>query len=410
MTRQPISERALARDASVSAPPADAAHAARPAPSPAGAAAGATPSAPAIRIERLILHHLDHRAGRCDLVDDEAILDEESARFFTSHLVSASERADWRARFREGEGDLPDHLTALLGGSTDFVAASRALAQRLYTFMKLRAGQIVPGDFVVIAYSAGDERHVALLKMDPDEQRLTRAIQRVSGRVRVSIARAANLLPETRGLQKCALISTTTYDSASGRRFTVRLLDTQAGPRSDGVAAFFYRDFLAATLAASARRQTRLFLTETNAWLAGPQGQAAVLSPRDLLGYYAARREALTGERADLRAFVASALPGRPAAAQALLARLTGALFALDDGEGVVRADGEQMGDHPFFPVDRAIARKYLEKVIIELDGGAKLTVPAARFEALVRVLDERDAEGKARLALTSLIFREASE
>ncbi|MGH2503784.1 MAG: hypothetical protein ACRDID_14840, partial [Ktedonobacterales bacterium] len=63
-----------------------------------------------------------------------------------------------------------------------------------------------------------------------------------------------------------------------------------------------------------------------------------------------------------------------------------------------------------FFPVDRAVARKYLEKVIIELDGGARLSVPAARFESLARVLDTRDAEGMAHLSLASLIFREAPE
>ncbi|HEX9037468.1 MAG TPA: nucleoid-associated protein [Ktedonobacterales bacterium] len=360
-----------------------------------------TASAPAIHIERLILHHLDHRAGRCELVDDEAVLDEESARFFTGHLVSASERADWRARFRESDGDLPGQVTSLLGDSARFVAASRALAQRLYDFMKLRAGQIVPGDFVVIAYSAGDERHVALLKMDPDEQRLTRAFRRVSGRVRVNIERAANLLPETRGLQKCALISL--RDAGDSRHFTVRLLDTQAGPKSDGVAAFFYRDFLAATLAASARRQTRLFLSETNAWL---QGQASGWSARTLLNFYAARREALAGERVELRTFVERALPGGGPEADALVTRLSATLFALDGPD----AAREEMSDRAFFPVDRAVARKYLDKVTFELDGGARLTIPAARFESLVSVMDQRDAEGKIHLSLASLLLREAAE
>lgn len=362
----------------------------------------ATPGvAPAIRIERLILHHLDHRAGLCELVDDEAILDGDSERFFTNHVLSASERADWRARFREDDEALPVHLLALLDDSVRFVAASRALAQRLYDFMKLRAGQIVPGDFVVIAYTTdgSDERHVALLKMDPDQQRLTRAFRRVSGRIHVSIEHATNLLPETKGLQKCALISASGSARDGARRFTVRLLDTQAGPKSDGVAAFFYRDFLAATLAASARRQTRLFLSETNAWL---QGQASALTPREMLGFYAARRAALAGERVELRAFAEQSLPGRPADAESLVARLTGALFDQDDLD-------EAMSDHPFFPVDRAVAKGYLEKVTIELDGGARLTVSASRFESLVRVMDERDAEGKAQLTLSSLIFREVT-
>jgi hypothetical protein len=359
-------------------------------------------AAPAIRIERLILHHLDHRMGRCELVDEVADLDEDSERFFANHVLSATERADWRARFREDDGVMPEHLMALMDDAERFVTASRALAQRLYDFMTQRAGQIVPGDFVVIVYSTGegDERHVALLKMDPDQQRLMRAFQRVNGRMRVSIAHATNILPEAKGLQKCALISASGATRDGVRRFTVRLLDTQAGPKSDGVAAFFYRDFLAATLAASARRQTRLFLSETNAWL---QGHASDFTPRELLGFYAARRAALAGERVELRAFAEQALPGKPAEVESLMARLTGALFDLTDPD-------ERMSDHPFFPVERAAAKKYLEKVTIELDGGAKLTVNAARFDSLVRVMDERDAEGKAQLTLSSLIFREVGE
>ena len=396
MTRRQITERQVgARTAAITT-------AERPeVPSTSSSQRAGQTAAPTIRIERLILHHLDHRADRCELVDDETLLDGDSERFFTNHVLSASERADWRARIREDDGVMPEHLLGLLGDSARFVAASRALAQRLYDFMKLRAGQIVPGDFVVIAYATGDsdERHVALLKMDPDQQRLARSIQRMNGRARVTIEHATNLLPETKGLQKCALISASGSTRDGARQFTVRLLDTQAGPKSDGVAAFFYRDFLAATLAASARRQTRLFLSESNAWL---QGHASDFTPRELLGFYAARREELLEERVELRAFAERALPGRSGEAESLVARLTSALFDLADLD-------EQMSDHPFFPVDRSVAKGYLEKVTIELDGGARLTVSAARFESLVRVMDERDAEGKAQLTLSSLIFREVT-
>ncbi len=108
------------------------------------------------------------------------------------------------------------------------------------------------------------------------------------------------------------------------------------------------------------------------------------------------------GDRVELRAFAERALPGRPGEVESLVARLTSALFDLADLD-------EHMSDHPFFPVDRSAAKSYLEKVTIELDGGARLTVSAARFESLVRVLEERDAEGKAQLTLSSLIFREVT-
>ncbi|HEX2348159.1 MAG TPA: nucleoid-associated protein, partial [Ktedonobacterales bacterium] len=348
-----------------------------------------------VSIERLILHHLDHRAGQCDLVDAIATLDETSQRFFSSHVASAAERADWHARFRADDDAVPAQLSALLGDDDQFVHASRALAERLYRYMSERSGNIAPGDFVAIAYHIGDEpeRHVALLKMDPDQQRLARRFTRHGSGWRVAISLADNLLPEAKALQKCALISRdATRDGAAvaGGSFRVRLLDTQAGPRSDGVAAFFYRDFLAASLTASARRQTRLFLSETNSWLAS---YGAAFQPRELLAFFAARRQALAGEVVRLRAFAAAALPQRPDLREELTRRLIGSV--LDDPD--------LQGAHPFFPVDRAAAKSYLEKVTLELDGGMRLTMSAARFEELVRVAEERTEEGKLRLTLDSL-------
>ncbi|MDE3230056.1 MAG: nucleoid-associated protein, partial [Chloroflexota bacterium] len=303
---------------------------------------------PGVRIERLILHHLDHRANLCELVEEAATLDEAGERFFAGHVASAAERADWHARFRDGDEAVPTHLSALLGDAAQFVAASRALAERLYRYMRERSGNIAPGDFVAIAYRLGEEpaRHVALLKMDPDQQRLTRHFTGQGKHLHVAISLASNLLPEAKSLQKCALISLDETTHA----FSVRLLDSQAGPRSDGVAAFFYRDFLAATLTASARRQTRLFLAETTAWL----NQAGVeFQPRDLLRFFAARRAALAGEYVALRDFAAAALPDRPDLAGALAQRLIASV--LDDPD--------LRGAHPFFPVDRAAAKAYLEKV-----------------------------------------------
>ncbi len=353
--------------------------------------------APHVRIDRLIIHHLDHRTGRKDLVDEVASLDDAGAHFFASHVASATEHADWHARFRDGEeaaDAVPTHMRGLLGAEDQFVAASRALAERLYRYMAERSGNIAPGDFVAIAYTVGSEstRHVALLKMDPDQRRLTREFSRHSGRLRVAISVAENLLPEAKSLQKCALISRDETSSA----FSVRLLDTQAGPRSDGVAAFFYRDFLAATLTASARRQTRLFLTETNTWINQQSGE---LQPRELLTFYAARRNALKQEFVRLREFVAAALPTRAALADELTLRLVSKVFE----------DDTVAGDHPFFPVDKAAAKKYLETVTLELDGGLRLTVSADRFEEMVRVADERTGEGKLLLTIESQALREVT-
>jgi hypothetical protein len=340
-----------------------------------------------LRIHQLILHALDPRAGSIQLVDDVVALDENSALFFAGHIAAAEQRADWRARFREPDGEVPLLCQRLLGNSGDFVDASRQLAQRLYDQMHQRPNQITPGDFVAVVYQQPDDPGVsiALLKLDPDH-RLVREFSRSGGRLRVSIRTAGNLLPETRRLQKCALLR------ARANSFDMMLLDTQAGPRSDGVAAFFYRGFLDAGLMPSARRRTRLFLTASDTWISQ---HARELAPAQLLAFYHARRQALTGDSLDLGRFAVAALPEVPQLAETLLAHLRKALFDPDD-------------PMQSFTIDRAVADPVVRCVTLELDGGTRLIVDAERFEELVRV-GARRADGKLQLTLETLTLREVS-
>jgi hypothetical protein len=60
--------------------------------------------------------------------------------------------------------------------------------------------------------------------------------------------------------------------------------------------------------------------------------------------------------------------------------------------------------------VDRAFASGLANRVTIELDGGARLSVPADRFAELVQIDPRRTAENKYRLVIESLTFREVSE
>lgn len=374
--------------------------AARPAGLPITATANAVPAtltqrvypAPTpVRIERLILHGLSNRAEGIQLVDDPVVLTGESERFFALHIESAMTRAEWRARFADPSGDVASLCRQLLRGHEDFVAASRRLALRLHEQMRPRT--IAPGDFVAAVYTSGeDQRHVALLKLDPD-QRLARTFTSSGGRTRVSITAAQNLLPETRNLQKCALM---TADTASG--FDVMLLDNQAGPHTDGVAAFFYRGFLAAELDPSPRRRTRDFLRCCDAWLAGYRD---MLPPADITTFYAVRREYLRSDELDLCRFAASALPAYPGLASKLEEHL---LTALAPTSGAVpSAPG-------LISIDSSVATPVVSRVTLELDGGARLIVPADRFAELVRVEPERTNENKVRIVIESLTLKEVSD
>jgi hypothetical protein len=345
-------------------------------------------------IERLILHRLDNASGHLDLVDEEVVLDERGAAWFATYLNAAMQRADWRAAFQDAEGEVPTACRRLLAEG-EFIPASRELALRLYAQMCARPNHISPGDFVVTLFRLPNraEPHLALLKVDLDEERLVREFDRSGSHTRVRVRPAENLLPETKRLQKCALLR----PSPDPAGFDVTLLDTQAGPRSDGVAAYFYRGFLTATLAPSARRHTRLFLSATETWIGQ---QAPRFSPPQLMGFYRARRAALARDTVSLAAFAEAALPDilpdARALRESLLAHLRAALFP------------SEVTDGPF-AVDRATADPVVRTVTLELDGGARLRVDAALFEELVRVAERRTGEQKLQLVIESLTLHEVT-
>ena len=345
-----------------------------------------------VRVERLILHGLNNRAEALQLVDEPVTLTGEIERFFALHIESAAERAEWRARFADPAGDVAALCRALLAGHEDFVAASQHLARRLFEQMRPRT--IAPGDLVAAIYTAGDDiRHVALLKLDPD-QRLARSFTSSGGRTRVSISAAQNLLPESRNLQKCALMSTS--DAAYG--FDMTLLDNQAGLRTDGVAAFFYRGFLATELEPSPRRRTRDFLRCCDTWLARYRD---TLPPADVAAFYDTRRMHLQLAELDISHFAASALPSYPELARDLEDHLLTTLARTPDSSALPSVA---------ITIDTAVAASVVNRVTLELDGGARLIVPADRFAELVHIEPERTAENKVRIVIESLTLKEVSD
>lgn len=365
---------------------------------PTGAPAVVTPVATngagalGITIERMILHHLDNRAGEMLLVEAELALDAKIRALFGSYIAQALANADWQARFLTDQATMPDLCVRLLREPSAFVDVSQEMARRLFEQMQQRPNQINPGDFVVTIYTAPGALTscIALFKLDPDA-RLVRNFSTERGRRLVRISLADNLMPETvRQKQKCALIT----PSADGGGFSLALLDTLANIRSEGVAAYFYRGFLATQILPSARRRTRLFLRATDDWLAD---HAAELSPRALFRVYEARRAALAGDLVDLPAFVMAALPNRSALAADLLAWLTPSIFDVEFEPHQTR-----------FTVDRATADPVVQVVTLEMDGGARLIIPAERFAAMAQ-LDDQRVGGKIRLTIETLTLKEGT-
>lgn len=355
-------------------------------------------------IERLILHQTAQDQPAPLLAAAPAHLDAASAAWFAAYVSEAERRADWHARLAQPDGEISRLCAALFQTPEDFVVASRTLATCLHSQMRARR-QIAPGDFVALIYRTPAGRAAALLKLDPDEHRLVRRFAGPPERRHVRIHLAKGLLPDARALQKCALLSPRLVsprppDDGAGieregfpaQPFTIRLLDTQAGPRSEGVAAFFYRGFLGAELLPSARRVTRCFLTVTEHWLGAHLAEVGI---DEVLRFYAARRSALTRGHIDLDRYAREALPQRSELAASLVGAVTQAL-----------ADLGMRAPFPPLPVDATVAAPVLRAVTLILDGNARLTVPAEGFARLVREVTRRP-DGTIRLVIETLTLSE---
>lgn len=343
-----------------------------------------------VRIDRFILHELNHRENSIQLVDEIPVLSDNDEQFFAAHIRHACEHGEWEATFDDPQGDVANLCRALIRTPEEFVSASRNLAQRLYNQMKLRTNTILPGDFVVALFlNASDAtRHIAILKLDPDKRK-TRSFDRSNGKCRVHFSEAKNIFPDVSNLHKCALISP---DENNPDTFEIRLLDTQARLTADPVAAFFYKGFLTTELRISARRNTRDFIQGSDTWITS---RSSKFSPQELLAFYDARRNSLAAERVDIRKFVDLALPTHSELRNELSTYLINSVFP------------KHKPDTVHFMVDKDIARQITQSVTIEIDGGGRIMIPAERFSDIVQVDMERTVENKTRIVIETQVFRE---
>jgi hypothetical protein len=227
-----------------------------------------------------------------------------------------------------------------------------------------------------------------------------RSFRRVSEQTRVDISVADNILPESKTLAKCAII-TPDLDgiagSAPGNGLNIRLLDNQAGPRTQEVAAFFFRGFLATELVATARQRTRAFVRASGNWASGHSDD---LTPAEMEVFYGARRTALLEDNVDIEVFAREALPDRGDLHEALIRDLIDAV----DTRLPVRVEMRK-----YFPVDRVIAQPVIDDIVYEMDGGARLTIPASLRDELLYIEPNRTPQNKTRLVLETLTFKEVT-
>jgi hypothetical protein len=98
---------------------------------------------------------------------------------------------------------------------------------------------------------------------------------------------------------------------------------------------------------------------------------------------------------------VERALPAHPQLGESLRDVLLAWLYGINGGKGSPAGE---------FEIDHSVADPVIARVTLELDGGARLTVPATRFFELVHIDQSRTAENKYRLVIESSTLKEVSD
>lgn len=348
-----------------------------------------------VRIDRVMHHALDNQAATPTLTNIEAILKDDQYELFASYVESALVRADWLAHFEDENAPVPSLCRRILGHEVDFIEASRQLAELLFQQMRPRPRNIAPGDFVAMIVTREDTGNqcLALLKLEMDS-RVARNFTSEGPYSRVTYGSATNLMPESGHLQKCAVIS----PSASRGGLDVTLLDNQHGPGADSVATFFFRGFLTTTLYPSSRRLTRNFLNLTERWLRIHEKE---LQPTAIASFYRSRRQHLECDNRndlvlDVAKFAADALSDQFDLRVDLQDFVSQNLSERDDGIAIER-----------FPINRTVAEKFLSSIVLILDGGARIRIPARHYDELIKVDAMRTSDNRFHLSLETHIFRE---
>jgi hypothetical protein len=210
-----------------------------------------------VRVERAIVHILDHRHNNLTLSDLELRLtpDERLQEYFDAQVVNAlADGEAHAANFAQGGQEKTKEICIdLVDGRGGFVKCSKELAQRLYDAVGSDK-RIAPGNLIVCLCSASNltKPFLALLKIDPSQVLVTR-VSKSEGRRAVTFDIRGDVLPTVRErLQKAALVR----HPRTRVEYDLLLLDRQV---KGAAADFFAKTFLNARPALDARSRTDRF-------------------------------------------------------------------------------------------------------------------------------------------------------
>ena len=228
-----------------------------------------------IRIDRAILHIVDHEtSAEPQLSDLDLLLTPPVRAFLTRHIAASREHKNSRTALfvdppPEDEPSLREMCDAIFDDPDAFVNQSQRIATHLFHHL---SGRTSPGDLVVCTFveasadpESGD-RWVAMLKMDPSDA-FVHERQQENGQWRAVLRRIEEAISSGQELQKCAFVLPHALREARGHH--LKVLDQQNrryGVR-ESVASFFSEGFLQCRIPLNRAEQTAKFVRVTLRWL-----------------------------------------------------------------------------------------------------------------------------------------------
>jgi hypothetical protein len=218
-------------------------------------------------VEEAIIHILNKEDLEPTLIDFTLDLTADVDNLFKKHIKNSIIDENTRiAKFNDGINIVKEYCKSIFDLPKDnFVPRSKEIAKHMFNAMK-QNGKASSANFAVCLYSVGNEKSLALLKLDFSKLIQTRIERTSDGKKKIKVVVTSDGIPNTKQkLQKCVFIK----EQDEENDFDLILLDKQASKdkKDELVANYFAFAFLNCKLKKTDRDNTRYFKALTQRFI-----------------------------------------------------------------------------------------------------------------------------------------------
>lgn len=207
-----------------------------------------------ININKVIVHILNQKEGKHKLSEFEITTDQILNNLIIKHINnSITNDSRMFAKFNGKNNIVRSSCVNILKDSQCFIEESKSISEQL--FKAMRGTNASPANFLIVEYTHGKEKAIALLKLDFNENFYTEEIIE-NGKNKIIIKLKSDGFNKNQKLQKCAFI----YDDVlKDIDCNILILDKQ---KKEDVTTYFGISFLNSILVNDYKVNTRKMISE----------------------------------------------------------------------------------------------------------------------------------------------------